>query len=97
MSALMVQAYGNWSDEFDLEEFYIFNSQEDFDEWVEEVRERINSGKVEFYFGTNECVEYHTVEDLLQDLEVKEVSYEELEVLLKFFPHRRFGLSGVFF
>lgn len=96
MSKVLVKYSGDWSDEFDVEEFKVFSSMEDVKEWLDGIKSNIDNGIYEFYFGSNEALTIDSMEEFLRDTKIVEISDEEAAVFEKYFGNRSFGLSGVF-
>ena len=80
---------GNYADEFDVEEFYIYADAE----WKDYLK-LINKVvfPAEFYFGTNEACEFHSKKAFLKAHEVKDITEAEAIVLIGLLG-TRFGLG----
>lgn len=70
----------NWADEFDTEGFLVI-TDENWNKFVEALTDK--DCKQEFYFGTNEALEFEDKNDYLRHFEVKEISAEEAETITK--------------
>jgi hypothetical protein len=81
---LLVMFKDNWSDEFELEGFKLFNGLQ----W-KQFGETIES-KVQFpargYFGTNEFFEYMNIKDYFEHFFVKEISELRFDYMSELFP-----------
>lgn len=95
MSATLIKFKSDWGDEFDCEQFVVFNGT------VEEARARINEVFLgedvpedsEWYFGTNE---YFTKEDLsIEKFTLVALTKEQADVMFALFPKQRFGTGIV--
>jgi hypothetical protein len=82
---LIVMFKDNWSDEFDVEGFKLFNGLQ----W-KQFREIIES-KVQFpargYFGTNEFLEFVDIEDYFDHFKVNEIPELEFGFISELFPN----------
>lgn len=97
MTKVLVKFIGNYGDEFDCEEFNVFESQAAADAWIDIFENYIDqNGSAKVYFGTNEFLEFNHVDDLLNDLEIFDITDEEALVFEKYFGGISFGTSGVF-
>jgi hypothetical protein len=99
MSALLVKFKGDYGDEFDCQEFAVFDSQENYDRWINGYTKYFsenNGSTAEVYFGTNEYLEFNSLDDLMSQLEIHEITDEEADIFTKYFGNRSFGTSGVF-
>jgi hypothetical protein len=75
MTKVLVKFSGNYGDEFDCEEFNVFESQAAADAWIDIFENYIDqNGSAKVYFGTNEFLEFNHVDDLLNDLEIFDIS-----------------------
>lgn len=86
---LLVTFSDNWSDEMDLEGFEVVTRKEYDDYVAEKLKIESEEGETSFRrcFGTNEDNEYESFQDYLdQTVSIQEISDEEAEVLMKFFP-----------
>jgi hypothetical protein len=95
MKKYLVKESSDWADEFDIEGFKIIEAESE-----EKVEEKLIDGRkfpCELYFGTNEAQEYETKEELLNDVEIVEISEEEVKVFEKFFGNLRnaFGTTAI--
>jgi len=76
--ALLVKFSKDWADEFDVNGFKIFNTDEEWNEFFEE----LTNSEGEYYFGTNEFWDYTEFQH--DDFEVVYVDFEvtkNLEIL----------------
>jgi hypothetical protein len=78
----LVKYEDNWADEFDIYGFEIFN-QRQFDFLNVVINDIRKVGDFEYYFGTNEYIDYTSVQGVRNALEFKEISKEEFETLKK--------------
>jgi hypothetical protein len=92
---ILVKAQFDYADEFDCYEFNVFETQEKFDKWVEDVKSNIDNERTEFYFGTNEYIEIENMEDFHRGIEVQTISEEEYAVFRKYF-RGSFGTGPMF-
>lgn len=83
MRYFLVKQSGNWADEFDTEGFHLFTETE-WEHYKAKVKKIRFSGR-EFYFGTNEFMEWDSADDYLNELDVKEISELEYHTVLKLF------------
>lgn len=92
---ILVKWTGDWSDEFYCQEFKIFDSQDEFDSWIRDIKKLINANE-EIYFGTNEALYFHDFNAFASGMLSFTLTDDEAKVLKKFFPESSFGTSGVF-
>lgn len=80
----LLRFYDNYCDEFDIEGFVVVDGIE-LSEWMaamEKLRESMKNGKsFEFYFGTNEWVEYEEYEEFADCFTCTPISMEEAQFL----------------
>lgn len=78
----------NWSDEMDVEGFVIFDYNE-YLEWcknMNRLRAAMNNGHAfEFYFGTNEWLDYENYDDFIVCFDRVRITKEEKEIVEKLF------------
>ena len=77
----LIQYYDNYADEFDVNGSVVFDD-EDWELWLQAIE--YISLPYEFYFGTNEGIQYWTKEEFLDTLNVIDITEEEFKVLEKF-------------
>lgn len=97
MAKVLVKFSDEYNDEFTCQEFTVFDSQEDLDNLISKYDNRIQTnGVAKVYFGTNEFLEYYSVDQFLNTLNVFEITDQEAEVFKKFFGQTSFGTGCVF-
>ena len=103
MSKLLLVTYDdNYGDEFDLYGFKIM-TQEDFDEMIVTAEKAIDDNPDrEYYFGTNEAMQYSSVDEYRNAFSVKEITFEEAQLITKLFDlseinGKIYGQFGHFF
>lgn len=95
--AVLVKFKGDYSDEFDCQEFAVFDTTENYNDWLKIYEDHFKENdSAEVYFGTNEFLEFSSLDDLTSQLTVYEITDEEAEMFTKYFGNRSFGTSGVF-
>jgi hypothetical protein len=78
----------NWADEMDISGNTVMNG-EDMNEYIKTVIAKFKEdGQYTFYVGTNEDINYDSLESFLSSLDVTEISNAEIKILEKF------GLCG---
>lgn len=82
----------NWADEMDLEGFAALNEMQKDIALAKIKREYRKGGTV--CFGTNEDNEYDSLEDVLDCIEIEEISLQEYQVLHKLFSGGSSGELG---
>jgi len=91
MAKVLVTQYCNYADEFNLQGFAIFDSEEEWEERKQEIL------AIEYpydcYFGTNESVCFENVEDVLSTLNVETITDEELDTLKRLLDINEFSLE----
>jgi len=72
----------NWADEMDIQGF-IVTTQSEYDDW----KTFLENKKLDFeiYVGTNEGIEYSSGAELLAEVDVEDITSEEMNVVLKMF------------
>lgn len=68
-----------WADEFDVCGFAVY-SDDKYNKWLKLVD--MVEFPVEWYFGTNEALEWETKEDFLCDIHVKDICDDAAQVIL---------------
>jgi hypothetical protein len=77
MKNLLVKYKGDWADELEVEGFWV-TTKEEYEEWLIEIK---NSFPYTYYIGTNEEIEYESLDSLQYDLSVKEITQEQFDNL----------------
>lgn len=83
----------NYSDEFDIGGFKVFNFEQ-YSKWQNCLEKKMFP--MEYYFGTNEEVYFKSLEDYRNHLSVVSISKQEYETMLKLFPCLIEGSYGTF-
>jgi len=84
MKNLFVKWDSNWADEMDVSGWRIF-SKEDWGKYKKAAEKLFKEeGYYSVGIGTNEDIEYHSLEDLMGDFTVKSISDVEEVVIEKF-------------
>lgn len=103
MSKLLLVIYDdNYGDEFDLYGFKIM-TQEDFDDMIGTAEKVITDNPDrEYYFGTNEAMQYSSIREYRNAMKVQEISVEEAKTIAKLFgiseiDGKFYGSFGHFF
>lgn len=94
---LFVKFSDNYADEFDIYGFTIMSEESwiDFQNRNREIFE--NYGDREWYFGTNEYVNYDTYDDFIANFSTKEISTAEEDIIEKFILEGEYdSIYGVF-
>ena len=80
----LVKFADNWADEMDIEGFSIMSTGQ-FTQWartVEEVAKKIDEGHpFEWYFGTNEWIDWETGKEFKEAFRCEVITDEEADVL----------------
>lgn len=89
----LVKFQDNWADEMDIAGFYIYEKTT----W-DELKTNIENIKTKMVFsiGTNEEINYDSGEELLNSLEVIEITSRQYNTIVKLFPDAYFGETSVF-
>lgn len=94
----LVKLTDNWADEMDIEGFSIMSTGQ-FTQWantVEEVAKKIDEGhSFEWYFGTNEWIDWNSGKDFKEAFNCEVITDEEAEVLKRLLLHE-FAGYGIF-
>lgn len=94
----LLKEKSDYNDEFNIEGFRIIEAES-----ISEVKELITRDK-EFpyrvFFGTNEWINYETDKDILDSIEIIEITEEEFGTFKKLFgsefiTHPRFGVTAL--
>lgn len=91
----LVKVSFDYADEFQCQEFKMMTTEE-YDDWIKDIEERINDGENEFYFGTNEFLEFESFDDFKDGLTVYDLPKEDYNIFSKYFFSSSFGTSGLF-
>lgn len=85
---IFVKASFDYADEFDCECFGIFKEKA-WNEIREEKKKQFDSGReVEYSFGTNEALTFDSYEDWSRRLEIKLITKDQADVILKVFGEK---------
>lgn len=85
MSKILIKFQADYADEFDVYGFTI-QDQSWWDKHLQEVAGRLDEeGTIERYFGTNECVEFHSLEQYTASFTVTPITDDEFQVFKKLF------------
>lgn len=94
----LVKFYDNWADKMDIEGFSIMSTGQ-FTQWaktVEEVAKKIDEGhSFEWYFGTNEWIDWKSGKDFKEAFSCEVITDEEAEVLKRLLL-QEFASYGIF-
>jgi hypothetical protein len=98
---ILVQLHKSYSDEFVCEAFAVYDSFKEYKAWLDEVTNYITLSRKEgktadYFFGTNEFLEFNSLDDLNDSITVDHVSTVEAEFLVSRFG-KRFGTGDVIF
>ncbi len=98
---LLVKSSVDYADEFDCKEFAIM-TQTQYDAWLERVEKALEE-QDEFYFGTNEAVQFYNMAEFQNSLTITKITDEEFSTLDKLFGPKysfnsfvSFGTGAVF-
>lgn len=82
---LFISANVDWADEFSCEAFQV-TTEEAHNKYLERVELGLTYNEdAEFYFGTNEALQFTDFHDFKRQLTVKEITKEQADVILKTF------------
>lgn len=83
MSKVFVRFQDNYADEFDLSGWHILEESH----WnsVVQAINRHEKWPVEYYFGTNEAMEWSSSKDMLRSYTVKPIDEDDVQVLARLF------------
>jgi hypothetical protein len=88
---VLVKYDGGWADEMNVPGFQIF-SQDEYDSLLAQLKKHETEVfPYTHYVGTNEKIMYDSVEHLLYDFEVVEISEADYKVIKKVFGSTYFG------
>lgn len=82
----------NYADEFDVAGFCIMTEKQKKDSLKELRREYRNGGKV--YIGSNEEIEYNSLKEAMNAINISEITKAEYETIKTLFPECQFGELG---
>ncbi len=80
---VLLKYSGNWADEIDVAGFRAMTEER----WYQ-MQQRLadpDNYPIEYHVGTNESIEYHDIDDVMQDLTVDHISREEFATLQRLF------------
>ena len=92
---MLVEYKGNYSDEFDVTGFKIMTDNE-LDEYMDKVKARLESGPIEWYFGSNEYIMIEHFDDFQADFTATPLGHVDLKVLNSLFPSAHTYSYGFF-
>lgn len=88
MPKILVSFSKNWADEFDMNGFSVFEKK-DFDKLMSDINDYFDNGdigphEIEEYFGTNECLTWTSMEEVLSCFDFTNISDDEAAVFEKY-------------
>jgi hypothetical protein len=92
---LLVKFDDNWADEMDVSGFKLFDNLDAWNAAIAGFKARMeivdgeDNGYFEVYFGTNEYIEYETVEEFLTRFDITEISDAAAAVIETLFPEAK--------
>ncbi len=86
----LVKLNTDYSDEFDVKCFAVIKD-DSFDSW--EAKLEAYDKEINFYFGTNECLDWCTGIDLLNEFSVEDITEAQADALKELFPASDNGLG----
>jgi hypothetical protein len=81
MDYVLLNWEGNWADEMDISGFGIMKRED----WEDYKKMLENRGEFTFCIGTNEEIEYDNGPALLEEIEVRNITEEEYNIIQKLF------------
>jgi hypothetical protein len=91
----LVKFHYSYADEFYCQEFKIFNSENEYNEWINTIKTHIENSSVEFYFGTNEYHEFNSMNKFLNCITSTAISNTESDIISNLIGPK-FGTGGMF-
>lgn len=88
--AKLLLSSGDWGDEFDLEGFLLFYSDEDAEAYFEGIPDKA----VDCYYGSNEFVCFENKADYLSHITVKDLTETEADSFLDILGLKPKGYKG---
>jgi len=79
---VLVKYEGNWADEMDISGHYV-TTQEGYNDEVEVFKAMLEHDSITYCVGTNEEIEYETIDELLECFTATPITFEEYTVLTK--------------
>lgn len=89
MTHYVAKFCADYADEFNVYGIRLF-TEESFDRFMDQVQQMSFDGR-EFYFGTNEFVEFSSSEEYLNAIDLEKVTEEEYELFKRVFGGSTFG------
>lgn len=94
---ILAIATNDYADEFDCKCFKVFPSGDSYAKWLSDVEYLFEQrGEIEFYFGTNEFLEFSNFQDFVRNIEAQEITQDEHDSMLALFNRRSFGTGNIF-
>lgn len=87
---LLIKYNGDWADEFDVDLLWV-TTEEEFEQWKNELSTKDINESVEIYFGTNEFISFSSYEEIIENIEVSEISKDFYNTFIKLIGNS-FGL-----
>lgn len=87
---LLIKYNGDWADEFDVDLLWV-TTEEEFEQWKKELSTKDIDEYVEIYFGTNEFISFSSYEEIIENIEVSEISEDFYNTFIKLIGNS-FGL-----
>lgn len=81
---ILVKYYDDWADEFGVHGF-IALLEEEWEVYKLKLKEVFGNKSFTYFFGTNEEITYHTIDELFNRFKVTNISQTEYDFLLKSF------------
>ena len=79
---LLIKYNDNWADEFDVDLLWV-TTEEEFEQWKNELSTKDIDNSVEIYFGTNEFISFSSYEEIIEGIEVSEISKDFYNTFIK--------------
>lgn len=97
MSKILVKFSDECNHDIVCEEFTIFNTPSEFDEWIDSyINHFKHSDVAEIWFGNNKFLRYNSFSEFKRNLEIYKITPDESKVFKKYFTNKSFGTSEVF-
>lgn len=73
MNYLLIKYNNSWADEFNINCLWV-TTEEEFEEWKEDLLRRDVSEYEEIYLGTNEWVNFYSSQEIIDSLSIERIS-----------------------
>lgn len=80
---ILVLFHDNWADEFNVEGFNLYDSIDEWNEYLDNLREDYGDNSFTMPFGSNQEIDYENVDDYASSFKVIEITEAEHDFIVE--------------